>query len=144
MAAQDSTQAGERIPIVDTTPTALILAGMVLAAGGWAGLIWLIFNTLPTVPNRWAFFALLHISVTGTALPLVVFLAQRVGRRSQGAALAGPAVRISTWVALFVTSCVWLRIPRLLSIPTALVVLVAVVLLEFLLRLREATRWRPE
>jgi len=129
---------------VEATHTSVAIAGVILAVGGWSGLIWLVTHTLPTVPNRWAFYALLQIAVTGTALPLVRLLHQRFSRRE--GMFIGPAVlvRQATWVGLFVTTCVWLRIPRLLSMPLALVIAFALVVVEALLRLRERTQWRPE
>lgn len=128
----------------EATHTSVTIAGAILAVSGWSGLAWVVTHTLPTVPNRWAFYALLHIAVTGTALPFVRLLHQRFSR--EGGALISPAVlvRQATWVGLFVTTCVWLRIPRLLSLPLALVIALALVVVEALLRLRERTQWRPE
>jgi hypothetical protein len=129
---------------VETVHTSAVVAGVILAVGGWSGLVWLLANTLPTVPHRWAFYALLQIALTGTALPFVRLLHRRFSR---GAGLFVPAsvlVRQAIWVGLFVTTCVWLRIPRLLSVPVAIVLVLAIVAIEALLRLRERMQWRPE
>ncbi len=124
--------------------TGVTIAGAILAVSGWSGLVWIVTHTLPTVPNRWAFYAFLHIAATGTALPLMRLLHRRFSR--EGGALISPAVlvRQATWVGLFATTCVWLRIPRLLSLPLALMIAFALVVVEVLLRLRERTQWRPE
>ncbi len=120
----------------------IVITGLVLAAGAWSGLIWLIANTLPTVPNRWLFFALLQIGMTGMALPFVTYLHRRFGRGRNLTPLV--LIRQASWVGLFATTCAWLRIPRLLSLPIALLVLGALIVIEVLLRVREVTRWRPE
>ncbi len=122
----------------------VILAGGVLAVVGWSALIWLIINTLPTVPNRWIFFALLQITLTGTAMPLVAMLNRRFNRRKNIRAGAGVLIRQSSWIGLFGTTCAWLRIPRLLSFPLALVLALALLAIEALLRLRERARRPPK
>lgn len=120
------------------------MAGVILAAGGWSGLVWLVTHTLPTVPNRWMFFALLHAATTGTALPFVYYLHILFGRKDRPQVGSVVLVRQAMWVGLFVTTCAWLLIPRLLSILVALVLAGALITIEALLRLREMTRWRPE
>jgi hypothetical protein len=90
------------------------------------------------------FFLLLQVALTGSALPFVHYLHQRFGR--PGSAPLGyiVLVRQSIWVGLFGVICLWLRIPRLLSIPLAVVVLGALIMVEFFLRLRERSQWHPE
>jgi hypothetical protein len=121
-----------------------VSAGVLLAVGAWSGLIWLLGNTLPTVPNRWVFYALVHIALTGTALPFVHLLHKRFSRDQARALEPGALVRQANWVGLFGAACVWLRIPRLLSLPMAIILLIALVIVESLLRLRERMQWRPE
>lgn len=142
--AQQAEARAPRREYVEATHASVAVAGAILAVGGWSGLIWVITHTLPTVPNRWAFYALLQVAITGTALPLVRLLHRRFSRG--GGVFVGPAVlvRQATWVGLFVTTCVWLRIPRLLSVLLALVIAFALIVVEALLRLRERTQWRPE
>ncbi len=129
---------------VEATHASVVVAGVLLAAGGWIALAWLITNELPTVPNRWMFFALLQIALTGTALPLVRFLNQRFGRQRGLFVEPGVLVRQATWIGLLGTSCAWLRIPRLLSFPLVVVLALALVGIEALLRLRERMQWHPE
>jgi cobalamin synthase len=129
---------------VEAAHISVVVAGAVLAVGGWSGLLWLVTNALPTVPNRWAFYALLQVAVTGTALPFVRLLHQRFSRQGGLFIRVGVLVRQATWVGLFVTTCVWLRIPRLLSVPLAVVVALGLAVIEVLLRLRERTQWRPD
>jgi len=122
----------------------VIAAGLVLALIGWTGLAWLVLNTLPTVPNRWLFFGLLQLGLMGSALPLVQFLHRRFAPDAGTADNPVVLIRQAAWVGLFGTLCTWLRIPRLLSIPLALIVVVALIAIEFFFRLRERMQWRPE
>jgi hypothetical protein len=121
-----------------------VSAGVLLAVGSWSGLIWLLVNSLPTVPNRWVFYALVHIALTGTALPFVHLLHKRFSRDQALTMEPGVFVRQANWVGLFGAACVWLRIPRLLSLPMAIVFLIALLIVESLLRLRERMQWRPQ
>jgi hypothetical protein len=133
-----------RSPNIESVYVSTVGGGILLAAIGWTGLVWLIFNSLPTVPNRWLFFLLLQIALSGTALPFVRYLHQRFARKEVPPVGYIVMVRQSIWVGLFGVVCLWLRIPRLLSIPLAVIVLAALVMVEFLLRLRERTQWQPE
>ncbi|MCC6904867.1 MAG: hypothetical protein IT326_03425 [Anaerolineae bacterium] len=123
--------------------TSTVFGGMIAAVVAWAGLIGLISNTLPTVPNRWLFFALLQIALTGTVLPFVRFLSQRFSRDGGEDLPPSVMLRQAGWFALWGTTCAWLLIPRLLNLPVAVALLVALVVIEVLLRLRETTGWRP-
>ncbi|MBN1429631.1 MAG: hypothetical protein JXB07_14775 [Anaerolineae bacterium] len=129
---------------VEATHASVVAAGILMAAGGWAGLVWLITNHLPDVPGRWMFFALLHIALTGTALPLVRYLNKRFSRQRGLFIEPGVLVRQATWFGILGTSCAWLLIPRLLSFPLALVLFFALVGIEIMLRIRERTQWHPE
>jgi len=120
------------------------VAGVMLAAAGWIALAWLVINKLPTVPNRWMFFALLQIALTGTALPLVRYLNRRFGRQHGLFVEPGVLVRQAIWIGLLGTSCAWLRIPRLLSLPLFIILALALAGIEALLRIRERTQWKPE
>ncbi len=117
--------------------------GIVLAVVGWAGLIGLIANTLPSVPNRWLFFGLVYLALTGAALPIVRLFHRRFDRPTSPP--VGPVVLIrqASWVGLVAILCLWLQISRLLSLPLALIVLVGAGAIELFLRLRERTQWRP-
>lgn len=129
---------------VDSEHASVVVAGVLVAVGGWSGLTWLLTNTYPTVPNRWVFYALLQIALAGTALPFVRLLNRRFARNSALYIRPGVLVRQAIWVGIFGTTCTWLRIPRLLSVPLAVVIALALVAIESLFRLRESMQWRPE
>src|SRR5574341_1111855 len=136
--------AGPRREYVEATHASVVVAGVIMAVAGWSGLVWLLTNELPTVPNRWTFYALLQIALTGTALPFIRVLHQRFSREHALFIKPGVMVRQAIWVGLFGTACAWLRIPRLLSLPLAIVLILALIVIETLLSLRERMQWHPE
>jgi hypothetical protein len=113
----------------------VIIAALVMMVGGWLGLYTLVTTTLPRVGQRWLFFVLLHIAVTGTVLPFVRLLNVRFSRGE--APPGGVIVRQSVWIGLFVVTCAWLQIPRVLNPPIAFFVALVFVVIEVFLRSRE-------
>ncbi|MCB9436857.1 MAG: hypothetical protein H6673_07655 [Anaerolineales bacterium] len=113
--------------------------GLNLAAGfmiliGWGGLVYLVQNVLPTPGPRWMFFVLLYIAAVGTSLPFIRFLNIRFTNPNVPETVI---LREGLWVGLFVTTCAWLQIPRVLNWSIALLLALAVVVIEGFLRLRE-------
>lgn len=117
-------------------PAALILAGI-----GWLGLAYVIWNTLPTAGPRWLFFFMGVLAITGTALPFVAFLNLRFP--SQPPASQGVVLRQALWVSVFVATMAWLQMGRVLTTPLILLVGLGLILVEWLLRLRERSQWKP-
>lgn len=114
----------------------VMLAALFMAVAGWAGIAYLVTNTLPRAMPYWLFFLFLFVAVTGTALPFVRFLNMRF-RRGSAFVAAGVVLRQSIWVALFVTTCAWLQIPRLLNGVLAILLAASLAVIELFLRLRE-------
>jgi hypothetical protein len=117
-------------------------AAITLAAIGWAGLVALVFLTLPTVGPRWLFFFMGVLALTGSALPFIAFLNRRFP--SVPAATSGVVLRQSLWVGIYGTTLAWLQIGRVLTLPMALVLAIGLVIIEWLMRLREKSQWKPE
>lgn len=113
-----------------------------LAAIGWPGLYLLMQATQPTVGPRWLFFFLLTLAVTGTALPFVWLLRRRFAPNSP--VPAGVLVRQAIWVSLYVGLLVWLQVNRSLELSLAILLGLALIVFEWLLRLMERSTWRPE
>jgi hypothetical protein len=136
----------ERIAVerIRTEHTSVMVAAVLMAVGGWSGLVYLVVNTLPTVANRWIFFALLYVALSGTALPFIRYLNKRFARTDAPPVPGMVLVRQSNWVGLFGTACAWLRIPRVLSWSVAFFLALALVVIEVFLRLRERSQWSPE
>jgi hypothetical protein len=122
--------------------SAFIPAALVLCILGWGGLAALVFYTLPTVGPRWLFFFLEVLALTGTAMPLVAFLNRRF--TSLPTPTSGVVVRQSLWFGIYGATLAWLQIGRVLTPAIALLIAVGLVLIEFLLRLRERSQWKPE
>ena len=127
------------IPSEKTPPDhiGVLIAALLLALIGWAGLYQLVTTTLPRVGPRWLFFVLLHIAVTGTVLPLVRFLNVRFTSMERELPPGGVIVRQSIWIGLFVVTCTWLQIPRVLSWPIVFFLALIFVVVEIFLRSRE-------
>ncbi|MBC7810242.1 MAG: hypothetical protein H7175_03805 [Burkholderiales bacterium] len=138
--ALDITFAREPAPNPDKIPPdhlGVLLAGLVMAVGGWYGLYTIVTTSLPRVGPRWTFFVLLHIAVTGTVLPFVRYLNVRFTPVNVELSPGGVMVRQSIWIALFVVTCVWLQIPRVLSWPIVFFLALVFIVIEAFLRSRE-------
>jgi hypothetical protein len=122
--------------------SAFLPSALVLCIVGWGGLVALVIYTLPTVGPRWLFFFLEVLALTGTALPLIAFLNRRFP--SLPTPTAGVVVRQSLWFGIYGATIAWLQIGRVLTPALALLIAVGLVLVEFLLRLRERSQWKPD
>lgn len=118
-----------------------ILPTLVLFFGGWGGVAALVFYTDPLVWMRWALFALLFLALTGTALPFVYFFHLRFPSEPP----PGPRVilRQAQWVGVYVLVLLWLRQGNLLSLWLILGLAGGLLAIEWLIRLRERSRWNP-
>jgi len=119
-----------------------IPATIILCLLGWGGLFYLVFFTVPTVGPRWLFFFLSVLALTGTVLPVVAFLNLRFP--SSPPPTAGVVLRQAIWVGIYIPTLAWLQISRVLSLALALLLALGFVLIEWLLRLREKSQWKPE
>jgi hypothetical protein len=114
---------------------------LVLTLIGWAGLWIVISGTLPTLGPRWLFFFLGVIALTGPALPLTYYLNQRFPSSPPVDGMV--IVRQALWVGVFGSTLTWLQLGRVLTPALALILAGVFVLIEFLLRLFERSRWDP-
>jgi len=108
-----------------------------MMAGGWLGIYALIMETIPRVGQRWIFFMLLHIAVTGTMIPLVRFLNVRFTPENVPLPSSGIILRQAVWIGLFTVTCAWLQIPRALTWSAGFFLATIFIVIEFFLRLRE-------
>jgi hypothetical protein len=108
---------------------------------GWGGLIAVVRFSTPSGGARWVFFFTLVLAFTGTVLPLVAFVNHRKPRVPPPTPLV--VLRQSLWVGIYVATLAWLQIGRVLT-PVIWVMLgLGLVLIEWLLRLRERSEWKP-
>ncbi len=114
----------------------MYLASLLMFIAGWGGLAYLVLNTRPRIGGEiWLFFILLQIAVTGTAIPIMRLISQRLTRTK--APLTGVIVRRGVWVGIIAVTCAWLLIPRYLSLPILVMLILLFVVIEIFLRHRE-------
>ena len=122
--------------------TKYIIVGIILFLAGFGGLFYLFINTLPTLGPRWLFFFFLMIAVSGFCLPIIAFLNKRFP--SDPPAGDSVIIRQAMWVGIYVNSMAWLQLGRLLTYIFAVFLAAGLIIIEFLIRLREQSRWEPE
>jgi hypothetical protein len=117
--------------------TGMLAASLLLAAGSWLGLYQVVTTTRPLVGPRFIFFLLLMVAVSCTVVPFVRYLNVRFTLVHQPLPSSGVIVRQSMWVGLYVVMCAWLQIPRVLTIPVAFFLALALIVIEIFIRSRE-------
>jgi hypothetical protein len=117
-------------------------SGLFLALIGGGGLAALVIYTLPYLGPRWLFFFLLMLVLCGIALPIVAFLHRRFP--TDPPADPNTILRQAMWVGIYGDLLIWLQLGRVLSFNLATYILFGFIIIEFLLRLRESSRWRPK
>ena len=109
-----------------------VLAAIVLAVIGWAGLVYLINNVHADLRGKVAFLGLWSVALGGTAFPVILALHRRF--------LSEPSpwtiLRQSAWVGAFGTLAAWLQMNRVLNVATAALVAGVFVVLEVILSWR--------
>jgi hypothetical protein len=118
-------------------PLALVLTGL-----GWGGLLIVINTTVPNIAPRWLFFFFGVLALTGPALPLIFFLNKRFPSDPPVEDMV--IIRQSLWVGVFGSTVAWLQLGRVMTPGLALILAGVFVLIEFLLRLFERSRWNPK
>lgn len=116
--------------------------GLFLALLGWGGLVALLLLALPTLGPRWLFFFLLLLAVTGTSLPLAYFFNRRFS--SSPFLKSSVILRQAIWAGVYADILAWLQLGRVLTSTLVLFLAVGLVVVEFLILLRERSQWKPE
>ncbi len=121
----------------------VLLASLLMFVIGWGGLLYLVIATRPRIGGEiWLFFILLQIAVTGTAIPILSLTSQRLRLENDRVPLAGVVVRRGVWIGIIVVTCAWLMIPRYMSLPILLILILLFVVIEVFLRNRELANER--
>jgi len=116
----------------------VLLASLIMILIGWGGLFQLVNTALPRIGGElWMFFVLLQLAVTGTVIPFIRYVNVRFTPSDIEVPPGGVIVRQSIWVGLYAVTCAWLQIPRVLNLPIALLIALALIILEVFLRSRE-------
>jgi Ca2+/Na+ antiporter len=108
---------------------------------GWGGVAWLVFFTLPAVWQRWGFFLLLTVALTATALPATYFLNLRFPSRPP--ANQSVILRQAIWLGVYGSTLAWLQLDGFVSAWTFVGLGFGLCVIEYLIRLRERSRWQP-
>lgn len=119
----------------------LLLSG-ILTGTGILGLLILIFATLPTLGPRWLFFFLVTILLAGLALPVVHFLHRRFPGETP--VNMNILLRQSLWAGIYIDLLAWLQLGRALDTVRAIFIAIGLMVIEFLLRLRERSEFKPD
>jgi len=122
--------------VLSFLPTVILLSII-----GWGGLVYLVVYTMPTLGPRWLFFFFGVLALTGTALPIVAFLNRRFP--SHPPATRMTVLREALWFGIYVPTLSWLQLGRALTPALAILLAIGFGLIEWLLRLREKSRWEP-
>lgn len=121
--------------------TPYFYTGVGMAVLGWGGLAALWLLTKPELGERWLFYFALLLAATGTALPFVAFLNLRFP--STPPAESGVYIRQSIWFGVYACLLMWLQWSRMVTLLLAVLIGAALVGIEFLIRLRERSLWKP-
>jgi hypothetical protein len=120
----------------------ILITSIVLNLIGWVGLILLVNVFLPTLGPRWLFFLLLTIAITGLALPIVFFLHLRFP--TEPIAEMNTFIRESMMISVFVDLLAWMQLGRVLTPVRAFLVASGLTVIEYFLRLRERSKFKPK
>ena len=115
---------------------------LVLAIPGWFWLIYLMTSTIPSLGNRWMFFASAVLAISGLSMPLVAYLNRFI--QPFGPATFETVVRESTLFGLYAGILLWLNKGQVLSLGLALILGAGLGLIELLIRLRKRSQWQPD
>src|SRR5271157_1288105 len=110
----------------------------VLGMSSWISALLLL---TPTVFARALFFFGWDLALTGLGMPVSWFLNLRFPSRPSA---EGPViVRQAIWVGVFGATLLWLQESRLASLGIGLGLAVGLGAIEYLIRMRENSRWKP-
>jgi hypothetical protein len=118
-----------------------LFIGLLLSLFGWAGLVYVIMYTLPTLGPRWLFFFFLVMGMSGTSMPVIAFLHLRFPADPPSAPRV--VVRQAIWVGIYGGLLAWLQLGRVLDTARAVFLAAGFILIEILLRLRERSQFIP-
>jgi hypothetical protein len=110
---------------------------------GWGGLVLMIFifDIPPLVWARWGFFVLTILALTGTSLPIIFFIHRRFPGHPPVEAKV--LIRQALWVGIYGATLAWLQLGHLVTLYVILGLAGGVVAMEYFIRLRERSHWRP-
>ena len=122
-------------------PAMFLPTAIILVVVGWGGLLFLVTSALPTIGPRWLFYFLFFLALTGTVMPFVAFLNRRFPTTPP--ASPGVILRQAMLFGIYWATLAWLQSGRVLTSALGLLLALGFLLMEWLLRLRERSQWKP-
>ena len=114
-----------------------LISTILLFICGWGGLALLTNLSLPTLWPRWGLYALIVLAGTGTSIPISYWFNKTFS--SNRSIKAGTIIRESVAVGVYFALLSWLSIGRVLNFPIAVWLGLGLIVIEYLLRLRESS-----
>jgi len=129
----------ESTPPVPFRP--LLIAAVILFVLGTGLFALAVFVLEPTIWPKWLFFFGGTLALTGLALPAAWFLNLRFP--SEPPASGRIILRQAAWVGVFGGIAAWLQQEHLASLGVLAGLALGLFVIEYLVRLRERSLWRP-
>ncbi len=118
-----------------------IPATIILVVLGWGGFYWIGQYVEPSGGARWALFFTSILGLTGLALPAVAYLNQRFP--SNPPPTRAIILRQAIWFGIYLPTLAWLQLGNVITNFLAALLGISLILIEYLLRLRERSQWDP-
>jgi len=109
---------------------------------GALGLILLFSLTLPTVVPRWLLYLIATFTASGLFLPFAFFIHRRFPNNPPAETTV--LVREALWFGAYCDFMLWLQLGNVLNFAMAVFIAMGFVALEFIIRMRERARWKPQ
>jgi hypothetical protein len=119
-----------------------LASAIILFILGWGAAAYAVLMLTPVVGARWLLFFGATLGLISLALPVMWFLNLRF--HSDPPAGAGVVVRQAIWVGIYGAMLVWLQQVRLVTIWSGLGLAAGLIVIEYLIRMREKARWQPK
>ncbi len=120
----------------------VLTIGIFMAVIGVFGLIFLFSLTLPTLGPRWLLYFLATFAASGIFLPIAYFIHRRFPNKP--AADTTVLVREALLFGAYCDFMLWLQLGNVLNFAMAAFIAAGFVAIEFLVRMRERSRWKPQ
>jgi hypothetical protein len=120
----------------------VLITSLILIAIGVIGLGVLFILTVPTLGPRWLLYFLVTMLCSGLALPVVYYLHKRFPSKPRVTSVV--LMREALWFGVYVDIMLWLQLGKVLNSALAIFIAIGLILIEFLIRMREHARFTPE
>lgn len=115
--------------------TTVITSSFYLILAGGIGVYAIVNFTYPTLWQRWLFFGAVIVLGTGLSMPVITFINKVISSRH--IAVRDIIVRESVGMGVYFGFLFWLAIGRLFTIPLAIAFGLILIVVDYLLRIRE-------